>query len=120
MFRTDMVTSNCFRALTLCCSHFRASSVQYLVCKIIPEKTFIMPWIICTPRRYSNGELQKLMRSRTVTEDQPLLLHHFMEAVRVYINTVLRQGEHRDPQIASSIDTLSPVLVPWEEIEVDH
>ncbi len=114
MFRTDMVTSNCFRALTLCCSHFRASSV------LIPEKTFIMPWIICTPRRYSNGELQKSMRSRTVTEDQPLLLHHFMEAVRVYINTVLRQGEHRDPQIASSIDTLSPVLVPWEEIEVDR
>ena len=60
------------------------------------------------------------MRSRTVTEDQPLLLHHFMEAVRVYINTVLRQGEHRDLQIASSIDTLSPVLVPWEEIEVDR
>jgi len=88
--------------------------------KQCPEKTCIMPWIIRTPRRYSNGELQKSMRSRTVTEDQPLLLHHFMEAVRVYINTVLRQGEHRDPQIASSIDTLSPVLVPWEEIEVDR
>lgn len=77
-------------------------------------------WSLRIALEYSNGELQKSMRSRTVTEDQPLLLHHFMEAVRVYINTVLRQGEHRDPQIASSIDTLSPVLVPWEEIEVDR
>ena len=66
-------------------SHFVVLTSEQAVSSILCVKSYQKRHLLCHgsyvhPRRYSNGELQKSMRSRTVTEDQPLLLHHFMEA----------------------------------------